>query len=78
VTRGEHEIGAGDTEQRTEEGEPAGCGGGDLLVRGRLDSTSQPDGICLQPWRRRPSSVMNTKTSARLEGSWKADSANSG
>ena len=29
------------------------------LVRGRLDSTSQPDGICLQPRRRRPSSVMN-------------------
>ena len=28
------------------------------LVRGRLDSTSQPAGICFQPWRRRPSSVM--------------------
>src|SRR6266542_3553472 len=30
-----------------------------LLVNGRLDSISQPDGICFQPWRRRPSRVMN-------------------
>jgi hypothetical protein len=29
------------------------------LVNGRLDSTSQPDGICFQPWRRRPSTVTN-------------------
>ena len=29
------------------------------LVRGRLDSTSQPPGICFQPWRRRPLRVMN-------------------
>ena len=35
------------------------AGVGDLVARqGRLDSTSQPAGICFQPWRRRPSSVM--------------------
>src|SRR6266540_3070500 len=30
-----------------------------IFVNGRLDSISQPDGICFQPWRRRPLRVMN-------------------